>query len=422
MHDEVMPMKLTAAQHVSATLTSMQSPSGEDGYQTLYYTRELLTQKEVNVIERLVQYSSASERRPKWQSYRLSARRHVLTRIVPVNERDDADRGNRYFTHSLIFELSDEQQFDASLLSLLRPEKFLSSLDDLLASAGMRTRQAPTLTVEVGGKSIEDGSSRLRDWPAEELNRLFMLMSDPRRLTDQGQYVALVGNDKQILEALKVAFLLAPPSALKFCSFDTNPSRAATPPDGPFWGRGGAATAEASYLIDAVRRQVIIPDESPLLARSHTELGLLLAMESGDDAARLRVLSALNDSSYEKHVEQLRRWPNFKPWHAFSPTFMSTWFDLFRGEYRLDDLTTAITIVDEHGSENDREYVEDIHKHLNADEKRELRMLLKASPLRLTRLQAALDVPASDGDQTGRSHSFWGRILNFFVRLKRARS
>jgi len=478
-------MKVTAAQHVSAMLTSRQSPRGEAGYQTVYYTRELLTQEEVDIIQRLVQYSSARGSKPKWQSYRLSARRHVITRIVPITERDEADRGGRYFTHSLICDLPNGQQLDAPLLNLMRPQKFLSSLKELLASDGLRTGRAPALTVEVEGESVERGPGRLRDWSGEHLNRLYMLMSDPRRLTEQGEYVTLVGSDEQILEALKVAFLLAPTSALKSCSFDTNPSSGASPPDGPFWGRGATVAAGARYVIDAARRQVVLPESSSLresdfsleqlsmplkkiviarlnrpsetmlrclldhrygafigepiyqalmretaltltpsdiellspLGRAHGELGLLLAVESGDDARRLRALSALNCSSYRKHVKQLRDRPNFSPWQAFSPIFMSTWFELFRGRYSLDDLTNAITRVAVHGSEGDREYVEDIHKHLDADERLVLGGWLKASPLHFASLQAALDMPMSaNGDPAEKSRSLWRRFLHLFIK------
>jgi hypothetical protein len=488
MH-EVMPMEITAAQHVSAMLTSKQSPRGKAGYQRVYFTRELLTEDEANVIERIVQYSSVRERRPKWQSYRLSARRHVVTRIVPIRELDDGGRGGRYFTQSLVCDVPDGEQFDASFLNLLQPQKFLPSLKALLASSAMRTGRAPALTIEVGAESVEDALGRLRGWSGEELNRLYTLMSDPHRLTEQGKYVALVGSDEQILETLKVAFLLAPSSALKFCSFDTNPSGGASPPDGPFWGRGGAAVQGASHVIDAARRQVVITELSPLrkngfspellssnlhkavatqlnkpsksmllglldhrygafigepvyhallretesplapsdlelmapLALAHGELGLLMAVESGDDARRLRALSELNGSSYEKHVQHLRARPNFKPWHAFSPIFMSTWFYLFRGEYSLDDLTTAITRVAKHGSESDRECLEDIREHLDEDERRALGNFLKASPLRLVCLQAALAKPASASGRAVESRPFWRRILHR-VKWRRARS
>ena len=481
-------MKVTAAQHVSATLTSRQSPRGEAGYQTLYYTRELLTQEEVNIIQRLVQYSSVRSSRPKWQSYRLSARRHVVTRIVPIKERDEAGRGGRYFTHSLICDLPDGQQVDALLLSLMRPQKFLSSLNDLLATGGLRTGHVPPLATELRGESVERRMDRLREWSGEQLNRLCMLMSDPHWLIEQGEHVALVGSDVQILQALKVAFLLAPTSALKSCSFDTNPSGGASPPEGPFWGRGAMGAAGAHYVIDAARRQVVLPESSPLLehlfsperlspplheaavaglnqpsetmlrclldhrygaflgeplyqalirdnaltltpsdiellsplGRAHSGLGLLLAVESGDDARRLRALSELSCSSYKEHVKQLKARPNFSPWQAFSPIFMSTWFELFRGKYSLSDLTSSITRVAEHGSEGDRKYVEDLHRHLNADERLALGGWLKSSALRFTSLQAALDRPAcANGDPAPESRSLLRRFLQLFIRYRR---
>jgi hypothetical protein len=483
-------MKITAAQHVSAMLTSRQSPRGDAGYQTLYYTRELLTPNEVSVIERLVQYSSVRESRPKWQSYRLSARRHVVTRVVPIDEPDEAGRTGRYFTHSLVCDMPGEQQFAASLLSLLRPQNFLPSLGDVLASDGMKTGRCPTFTVDPADESGEAGRrrllGRLRDWSGEQLNRLFMLMSDPRQLTERGQYLALLGSDEQIIEALKVAFLLVPPAALKLCSFDTNPSGSASPPEGAFWGRGAAAAGESSYTIDAAQQQITLPESSPLrsngfspelvseplrkavvarlsrpsdamlrrlaehqyvafigeplcqtllseaelpLTRADSELlarfgskrnpglSLLLALKSGDDAGRLRALAAMDAPSYRECVRQLKARPGFEPWQAFSPVFTPTWFELFRGAYGPDDLTTAVAKVAEHGSGEDMDYVHTIAEHLSADELRALGRWLKASAIRLERLQVALDERArrrAGGDRAGNSHSLLRRITHLF--------
>ncbi len=478
-------MKITAAQHVSAMLTSRQSPRGDAGFQTLYYTRELLTPGEVSVIERLVQYSSARESRPKWQSYRLDARRHVVTRIVPISEPDESGRTGRYFTHTLVCDVSGVQQFDALILSVFRPQNFLTSLDGVLASDGMKTGGAPTVAVDLAGESRETGRRRLLQWSGEELNRLYMLMSDPGQLAARGQYVSLVGSDEQILEALRVAFLLAPASALKLCSFDTNPSGNASPPDGAFWGRGSLADGESSYEIDAARRQVKLPESSPLRANGfspesaseplrkavatrlvrpsevmlrslaerqyadfigeplyqallnenglpltqadsellspfglkHRGLSLLLSLKAGDDAGRLRALAAMDAPSYRECVRRLRAWPGFRPWQAYSPVFTPTWFDLFRREYLPEDLTTAVAKVAEHGSGEDLEYVYTIAEHLNADERLVLSRWLKASEIRLDRLQLALDAPprkTAGGKRAGRHSSLLRRITHPF--------
>lgn len=478
-------MRVTAAQHVSAMLTSRQSPGRQAGFQTIFYTRELLTPDELRVIERQVQYSSARDGKAKWQSYRLTDRRHVISRIVPIPEPDDFGRRGRYFTHSLICDVPAGQQFDATLFGLLQPQNFFPSLDKVLASDGVRTGHAPAVTVKAEEEGGGGGQSCLRHWPGDQLNQLYMLMSDPRRLIEQGQHVALVGSEEQILEALRAAFLLAPASARKFCSFDTKASGSDTPQGVTFWGRGSEAATGSNYVIDAARRQVTIPDslpprvdgfsperlsaplrkavvgrlgrpseemlrclvngryvayigepmyqtllseaELPLTAadlelllpfgRAHCGLGLLLALKSGDDAQRLRRLAAMDSRSYIGYSTQLRARPDFRPWQVFSPIFMSTWFDLFRGARRLDDLTTAITKVAEHGSEQDRKHIEAIHEHLDPDERRELGRWLKASTLRFARLQAALDAPAhtrAGGSSAGKSRSFLRRIRHPF--------
>jgi hypothetical protein len=470
-------MKITAAQHVSGMLTSRQSPRGQAGYQTIFYTRELLTSDEVRVIERRVQYSSARNNKAKWQSYRLSDRRHVISRIVPIAEPDEFGRRGRYFTHSLICDVGGGQQFDAIVLSLLRTQLFFSSFDKVLAADGMKTGEVPPITLDAGNERMNEDLSCLRDWSGEQLNQLYLLMSDPRQLIEKGQYVALVGNEEQILEALKVAFLLAPLANRKFCSFDTNASGTDTTPDRTFWARGSETAGSSGYVIDAARREITMPRSSPLwsngfspeelsaplrkalvartirpskemlrcllerryatfigelmyqtllhdtelplsttdleplspFGRAHDGLGLLLALKSGDDARRLQTLAAMKLPSYKERIKQLRARHDFKPWQVFSPIFMPTWFDLFHGAYSMNDLTTAITKVAEHGSEPDREYVESIYQHLNPAQRQTLGSWLKASRLRLDRLQAALDKPvrARTGDSpNGKRHSF----------------
>jgi hypothetical protein len=475
-------MKLTAAQHVSGVLTSRQSPRGHAGYQTLFYTRALLAPDEVRVIERQVQYAPAHAGKPKWQSYRLNARRHVVSRIIPIPEPDEFGRPGRYFTHSLICDAGDGPQFDAALFGLLRTQNFFPSLGKVLASDGMKTGDAPAVIVGVGSERDNGEQSRLRNWSGEQLNQLYMLMSDPRQLTGQGQYVALVGSEEQILEALKVAFLIAPAAERKFCSFDTNAFGSEPPSEGTFWGRGSEGAGGSSHVIDGARQRVTIPVSSPLrangfspelvseplrkaivarlgrpsqdmlsclagryyaafisepvyhallretelpvtpsdlellspLGRAHRGLGLLLALKSGDDAQRLQALAAMDAPSYKERVKQLRTWPGFKPWQAFSPILTPTWFDLFRGAYCLDDLTTAITKVAEYGSEQDQGYVESIAEHLDPDERQALARWLKASGLSLDRLQSALDKPArkrAGGNSAGTPRSFLRRVL-----------
>src|SRR6266853_6401106 len=91
-------------------------------------------------------------------------------------------------------------------------------------------------------------------------------MRDPQQLLDQKQHVTLVGNESEIIAALKVAFLLATPSARKSCSFDTRAPASLERSDVVFWGYGAQAAETADYLIDGARREVRIRAGSPVLA------------------------------------------------------------------------------------------------------------------------------------------------------------
>jgi hypothetical protein len=474
-------MRVHAAQHVSGVLTSKQSPRGQAGYQTLFYTQEQVAPDEMRIIERQVQYSSAREGKATWQSYRVSDHRHVISRIIPISEPDEFGRQGRFFSHSLIFGGSGGLQVDEFLLDLLRPSEFLSSLDEVLASDGLKTGHIPAVSLDVKRERVKEAQTSLRDWSGPQLNQLYMLMSDPRQLIEQGRYVALVGSDEEIVAALKVAFLLTPVSARKICSFDTNARGGNESSTITFWGRGVSAAGPASYIIDAARREIAISDSSALLAdgfslemvsaalrgvildrldrpseqmlycllnrkyaafiaepiyqallhesdltltgtelelltrfnQIHSGLALLVALKSGDESQRLQTLAAMDLSSYKQRLGELRTRGDFKPWQVFSPIFMPAWFDLLRGTYSIDDITTTIATVADHGSKQDREYVGAIHEYLNPGERQALGRWLRSSPHDFGDLQAALDKPVSTrANHTG--NSSWRRVLNPF--------
>src|SRR5262249_20866637 len=122
------------------------------------------------------------------------------------------------------------------------------------------------LVIDCKKNWAKEAQSSLRDWSGEQLDRLYLLMRDPQQLLDQKQHVTLVGSESEIIAALKVAYLLAPASARKFCSFDTRASFSPEQSEIAFWGRGVQAAETADYLIDGGRREVRIRAGSPVLA------------------------------------------------------------------------------------------------------------------------------------------------------------
>lgn len=259
-------MKLSAAQHVSGMLTSGQSRTGQAGYQTLFCTRDVLEPDEIRIIERQAQLSFAGDSQAKWQSYRLSSNRHVISRLTPIAETDEFGRRGRFFAHSLIFDAANAVQVDETLFDLLQVASFFVSLDRVLASDAMNSGNIPAVAIDCKMQSAKEAQNSLGDWNGEQLHQLYLLMREPRQLLDQRQHVILAGSESEILAALKVAFLLAPASARKFCSFDTRAPACLDQSDVVFWGHGAQASETADYLIDGGRREVRIPAGSPALA------------------------------------------------------------------------------------------------------------------------------------------------------------
>jgi hypothetical protein len=259
-------MRINVAQHVSAVLTSKQSPRGRGGYQTILCTEGSLSDDQIYTLERQVQYVPARDAGGRWQSYRLAPQRHIITRIVPIPEPDESGRWGRFFSHSLIFDTTGRREFDEVMLDLLQPRHFYSSLDRILSAEGLKTGHIPTASFDVDGEWTREARGLLGQWTGEQLNLISMLTNNPRELIEQGQYIALLGDEARILDALKVVFLLTSPEARRFCAFDTYVTGSEPHPDLPLWGRGfpAAAPEGTTFVIDTVRRQVTIPEPSPV--------------------------------------------------------------------------------------------------------------------------------------------------------------
>jgi hypothetical protein len=258
-------MQLNAAQHVSGVLTSRQSPKGQAGYQTLFFTHELLTPDEIRIIERQAQFSFSGESQAKWQSYRLNSNRHVLSRITPIAEPDEFGRRGRFFAHSLIFDAANTSQIDEILFDLMHASKFFGFLDNVLASDALSAGNIPVVSVDGKKEGAKEAQNSLRDWRGEQLDQLYLLMRNPGQLIEERQHVTLLGSENEIIAALKVAFLLTPASERKFCSFDTRAPTGIEQSDIPFWGRGVQASEATNYLIDGGRREVRVRAASPVL-------------------------------------------------------------------------------------------------------------------------------------------------------------
>lgn len=259
-----MPATITAAQHIFASLTREQSPTRRRGYQTCFYTRGQLTPAAVRAIEGRAQHCAAQGDKGKWQFFWLPTQQAVVSHLVSVPEPDEFGRKGRYLMHSMVISAADWGLIGCNPFPLMNPKNFSRTMDTALALGDLKTGEMGAVRLEVG-----PGGERARTlselWPTDELWKLARLACHPLAIAGGGQFVAFVGDEQQIREALEVAFLL-PPAPRADCSFDTAAAGCSWPREVTFWGRGFSDEREGRtpFVVDAARRKVRLPHDWPV--------------------------------------------------------------------------------------------------------------------------------------------------------------
>lgn len=478
---------ITAAQHISGLVTSSQSARGQNGYQTLASTTDLVSEKDVLAIEGRVRFSSALDGQSKWQYYHLPDTRAVLTRLISIPEPDDFGRSGRYFAHSLIFRKADWRVLDCAPFDLMRPHYFFSSINDVLRLESYQAGKIPSIQIETDLTWPNHALELLQSWSGEQLDALAVLIRNAPKCLEAGLHIALAGDELQVIDALKVAFYIAPPSIRDVCSFDTNATGCEWESGSGFWGRRylGQANSSASFKIDAARHEVNISESACLtvsgfdrkklssflresvahnpeplrrdlngrnsnryeavvsesiyqvlsrspdaaltaedryrlkpLAEIHGCLRLLLALTSGDESLKFDVLRALKADEYAQCITDLRT-SGFDSARLFCPAHAGTWFRRLDRSYSVDDLASAILLVSDHGSRQDRNDLKSIADYLQYEQLMELLERLRSSPRRFRRLEAVLKKSmkiAERKKRPRRSTSKWRKFREYIFR------
>jgi hypothetical protein len=257
-----MPPTISAAQHIFASVTSEQSPARRRGYQTLVYTHDRLTTADIRALEDRAQYRVQQDEKDKWQFFWLPSRQAVISHLVPVPERDEFGRKGRYLAHSLIVSVSDWQLLGCNPFGLMNAANFCRTMSQALAAGNLKTGELSAAPLDISHARHERARELAALWAPEELWKLARLACHPQAITDGRQFVAFVGDDREIKDALDVAFLLPPPMR-SGCSFDTFASGCSWPAGVIFWGQGFANEREARtpFVVDATSRKVRMPPD-----------------------------------------------------------------------------------------------------------------------------------------------------------------
>jgi hypothetical protein len=228
----------------------------------LFYTRGHLTSEVVKAIENRAQHRVTQGPNAKWQFFGLPQGQMVVSYLVGVPEPDDFGRKGRYLAHSLIIEPTNWSSLRTAPFSLMQPRYFSQTIDHALSLGNLKTGEVGPATIDVSSVPPDHAVAAARQWPTGELRKLCRLGFHSLGILQRGHFVAFVGTEQQIYDALNVAFYVAPPARLQ-CSFDTSATGCSWPREINFWGQGFAEEREARtpFVVLTTEKKVRLPND-----------------------------------------------------------------------------------------------------------------------------------------------------------------
>ncbi len=213
-------VNVPAGQHVFTSVEKEQSPQGKEGFQTLFYTRSVLSKSEAEDIETRLVYSLSEIEPTDRIFFTLSSGKAVTTQIVPLAEPDRFGRRGRYLAHSLIFAPGAFAQSGADPFYIFRHFPFIADVGEALKSGNYKTGDMGIVVREACAEPAHTVQAAT-GWPTADLKQLALLALQAEHLARERSAVAFVGEPASVETALEAAFLAVPTPLRPHCTFDT---------------------------------------------------------------------------------------------------------------------------------------------------------------------------------------------------------
>ena len=239
-------MTIPAWQHIYTNVERKYSPSGTSGFQTLFYSKEGLSRKDVAEIEARVFYVFGDPNPVKYAYFRLSSGKFAMARVAPITGRDAAGREGRYLAHTLVCDKDAFMAARVNPLQVLNSDAFILSLDAAIAQGVMQSGNLAPTTIE-----IARGPVKIPAWAREDFRRLVQLALNQQLLQEKKSALALVGPPAAIEATLATLFHLLPQQIRQHCTFDTFFERGGNLRFTPYWAAGFRNSPHEPYYVVA---------------------------------------------------------------------------------------------------------------------------------------------------------------------------
>lgn len=219
---------IKAAQHIYGNVEKEFSPNKTGGFQTLFYTKALLTEDESEEIEERLVYHQSETNPVKWLFFSLSTGKIVVTRIVPLADVDRFGRVGSYLGHSIILSPGDFDEVGCNpfVIFELVGKRFLDNTSQALETGDVQSPHIDEIILVIDAENLgimeKEIISEIQKWDAEELKKIAHYTVNAREMKDKREALVFSGTPGQITSALKIAFMFVPEKLRTNCSLDTH--------------------------------------------------------------------------------------------------------------------------------------------------------------------------------------------------------
>jgi hypothetical protein len=217
---------INAGQHIYGNVEKSESPSNIGGFQTLFYSKDFLSESESDEIERRLGYYPSEENPEKLIFFKMGEK-FVLSQIIPLEDMDKFGRKGAYVAHSFVFLKKDFEKFNFNPFVIfdLYPGMFIKTLNEALTKGKKGEMNIPPVEFIVNSESIhtleiEMGTS-VKKWNGEGVKKLVSLAMNEQKMKGEAKSFIISGTQTEIRNTIKAIFSLAPDIIRSMCSFDT---------------------------------------------------------------------------------------------------------------------------------------------------------------------------------------------------------
>jgi len=215
-----------AGQHIYGNVEKEDSPSNIGGFQTLFYSNDLISEAEIDEIERCLGYYPSEDNPEKLVFFKMGEK-FVTTRIIPLEDVDKFGRRGAYIAHSFVFSKNDFERLNNNPFVIfdLFQDKFVKTLPQALAKGKKGDLDIASeeflLVSDLIRKFDIEIINSIKGWKKEDIRKFVSLAFNELKLKNESLSFIISGTQAEIRKTLKGIFSLIPDKTRSSCSFDT---------------------------------------------------------------------------------------------------------------------------------------------------------------------------------------------------------